>query len=1195
MPNKKFVCRAIILSILFLIVSTLCPPASAGPSERWDHKIAELDFLKPQDRLACNEMLTQGSILSYCKTQEKLLPLAYEELQTLVSETQNQPSLERLNELLQHSIPKPETLYYLPESFYVDNTPLLKDAPFYSQVLAGADITAMVAHAEQIYVDNLKLSYGKNNLRQAADDLWQADPASAWPVKVKLELAVGLNQLPPPAAGEQGPVRYTANKNWSWLWPDDQRHDYFISARQVMKHYPESHLQPQIYRNTVLVRNAYKVFCLALGSGELLWSLGPENNGQEHTHTFRHPHQNTYGNDFLLAEGVVFSELNNRLTAIDVTNITQPVIQWTRGLGEYTLCAKPVLAGDNLVCGLVNARGEVWFCGFNRKTGERLWDRYLGSSAFLGPACSLAGLRADRVIIATNHGVLVCLDQSNGRIIWLKKYIPHRYSLGNYWWKGYYKDTYLETGSLPYDTQFLLPAENGLLYYKPRESDYFYCLNASSGETVQKFYVDPSLFYVLGAYGGKAAFLQQGDFPLGDQRLIVANLLTGEQLYTASVPRGNLMGVLTTGAGQIAFKIDADLYCLDLVAQDLSVSTIPLAQPGWLLAISAQAAVIGQDRMLTSLGFDNTIKHKQVSDSAEVQEYLDQRRRISQALEELASELKPAGQAKRLLEEMRRVRLAEDKILAAMQKNLDFLSQPVGQAFLEGLNEIYGQVVVTYQDVQMTLNGFLNGAGLLSKTKNTDPPAKSAVRLGKDYKINTGNTVLLAVNIIKGDQPADFYILLNSGQIVCVGEKGDIRWEKKIFFGSLWQSDAEFDKDWHLYSDDFKIYLYENTLIINDQVNLIAVDVHSGKYLWSMTNDRATLNHPSQLPALDTVWSYEARLFFMRQIMIRTQFLNDRLIVSHRGKLYALDPRTGYAQATVESGLACVMDMLAADGKLYIASHIPHATIKVFDSNLSQLGDFSAPEVGENENAWPQLITLPHYLLLHIKPQLLIFNKTDGRLVHTQELENYSRYYIEPHDDGFIVIAPFLNTSGWRIKNDLPEKEWIHEFEPADQRVVWDLPCLRSGYYLMAQDSILNFARRQDDYWLVALDLNTGALRWETKLEQIHGRFHNLSGSVQSGGKFKFILTCLYTAEDYTTDMDVMEKLLPGIGLYAADLDSVLFCVDTINGKLLQAQRLPSVRLIGFPREDVTQTQNYYQYNEYRTAIRCVAKNKDGY
>lgn len=1195
MPNKKLVCRVIIPGIFCLIGSLLCGSASAELGGRWDNKIAGLDLLKPEDQFACSTLLTQGSILSYCKVQEKFLPLSYEELQALISGTQNNPSLEQLNKLLQHSIPKPETLYYLPESIYIDSVPLLKDSPFYSKELAGAEITAMVAHAEQIYVDNLKLSYRKDNLRQAADDLWQGDLALQPQKTVKLESAFEGNQLPPLAAGEQEPVRYTGSKNWSWLWPDDQRHDYFISARQVMKHYPESLLEPQIYQNTVLVRNAYKVFCLALGSGELLWSLGPENNGQEHTHTFRHPHQNTYGNDFLLAESMVFSELHNNLTAIDITNIVQPVIRWTRGLGEYTLCAKPMLAGDKLICGLVNARGEIWFCGFNRQTGERLWDRYIGSSAFLGPVCTLAGLGADRVIIATNHGVLVCLDQSNGQIIWLKQYIPHLYSLGNYWWKGYYKDTYLETGSLPYNTQFLLPAEDGRLYYKPREADYFYVLNAANGETVQRFYIDSSLFYVLGAYRGKVVFLQQSDFPLGDQRLTVADLSTGEQLYAASVPQGNLMGTLTTGAGQIAFKVDADLYCLDLAAKNLSLSTIPLGQPGWLLAASAQAVIIGQDRMVECLSFNDAIRPAQVPDSDEVQAYLDERGRISQALEDLASGFKQPGQANRLLEEMRRVHLAEDKILAMVEKNLDFLAQPAAKEFLKGLNDIYGQTVVTYQNVQLTLSGFLSSVGLLPKAKTIGPPTKLAANAGQDYKVNTGNTVLLAVNIIKGADPADFYILLNTGQIVCVGEKGDIRWEKKIFFGSLWQSDAEFDKDWHLYSDDFKIYLYENTLIINDQVNLIAVDVHSGKYLWSMTNDRATLNDPSQLPALDTVWSYGARLFFARQIMMRTQFLNDRLVVSHRGKLYALDPRTGYAQAVVESGLACVMDMLAADGKLYIASHIPHARIKVFDSNLSQLGDFSAPEVGENENSWPQLITLPHYLLLHIKPQLLIFNKTDGRLVHTQELENYSRYYIEPHDEGFIQIAPFLNTSGWRIKNDLPEKEWMHEFEPADQRVIWDLPCLRSGYYLIAQDSILNFARRQDDYWLVALDLNTGEPRWETKLDQIHGRFHNLSGSVQSGGKRRFILTCLYTAEDYTTDLEVLEKLLPGIGLYAADLDSVLFCVDTLNGKLLQAKRLPSVRLIGFPREDVTQTKNYYQYNEYRTAIRCVAKDRDAY
>ncbi|HNW38973.1 MAG TPA: PQQ-binding-like beta-propeller repeat protein [Candidatus Omnitrophota bacterium] len=1166
-----------------------CIPVSAEESCAWENKIAALDPLKQNDQIALNRSLVAGSILDYCKVKEKLLLLTYEELQGLIASTNKNPSLKTLHNLLKFSLPTPKDIYFLVEDIFINNKPLLEDSPFYSKTLSGASITGMKRHAEQIYVNNLKLTYQKNVFVKEEDGLWVGDLALESKPAFNSRLKQDQQEMFYWERGQKNPL---VSLNWSWQLQDDYRHDFFHSVRQYMKHYEGPLEQPVIYKNTVIAQNAYRFFCRDLSSGKELWSLGPDNGGEEFYHIFRHPHQNSHGYGFILSGDILFSQLGGKLAAVDVADICRPYLKWTRELGEYTLCTKPALAGNNLVCGLVNARGEVWFCGFDIQKGMLLWSRYIGTSSFLAPVCTLAAVTGDQIVIATNHGFLVCLAPDNGQIIWLKKYAPHRYNEGDYWWEGYYKDVFLDTGSIPFDTQFLQQADNGLIYYKPRESDYFYTIKPNNGETVQKIYVDPAFLYILGVYGDKAVFLQKGDFPSQNRRLIVADLRTGKQLFATALPDGKLKGILYPKASQILFKVDKNLFILDLADPVISLNRISLRQSDWLLAVAPQSVLVGENRNMKCLNLGSRAGLKDFPLGDPVSVYFDSQERVKKEFSELnKAELQP----NLLLEEIKKAGFSVNDIFLIIQKNLNFLRDPAWRGFVEEVNNIYGKGVITYRDVQMTLNNFIAGSGLQPKAVYQKPvgskPKINLKAMQKGYRANTGNTLLLGVKVIRGADPADFFIILNSGQIVCVGENGDIRWERKIFFGSIWQSDMEEDKDWHLYSDDIEIYLYDDTLIVNDRVNVIAMDVNTGAYLWSMTNKQDVLNNESQLPTFTSIWSYESRFYFAQQIMMRVEFLDDTLIVSHGGMLYALDPKTGYCKTSCPAPVSCVMDMKTAEGKLYVASHAPNAQIKVFDKNLKASGDFSSSSVGESRTAWPQLVFLPNYVLLHIRPSLHIFDRISGRFLHTFNIEDVGRHYIEPYQDGFILIAPFLKTCGYSIKDGIPQQRWEYALQPQDQRVVWDLTCLRSFYYFMAGDRVLNFVRKQDDYWLVALDLASGRKVWETKLEGMQGRFFNLSSSIQLQGRLRFITTCVYmNGEKYTEDLDIIPKLIPGTGLYAADLDSVFFSLDPVSGRLWQAQRLPSCRLIGFLREDVFQTQNFFQYNLYRTSIRCLNK-----
>ncbi len=1181
----------LLIGLFFLAGCLGYIPGYAQEATSWENKIAALDFSRQDDLAAFNTVLSAESILGSCKVREKLLALGYAELQELISRTDNNLALMNLRKLLEHTLPRPEDMFLLREDIFINNIPLITDSPFYGELSSGALVTAIIPDAEQVYTHNLKLAYQKNILKTQGQDLWLGASLPSQEPALKLE---GNQNQEEVFLGMAGQETAPVSKVWSWSLKDDYRHDFSSAVRQYIKHYAESFVQPVIYKNTVIMRNAYRLFCLDLGSGQELWSIGPDNDGQEAYHTFRHPHQNAYGNDFFFSGEIVFSELGNRLVAVDIADICHPALKWALGLGEYTLCTKPAIVDNRLICGLVNARGELWFCGVDPLSGKLLWSRYIGLSSFLAPVCTLMAVSGNGVVIATNHGFLACLIPSSGEIVWLKKYTPRRYSTVDYWWKGYFKDAFFDIGSLPYDTQFLEKAGDGLIYYKPRESDYFYILDMHNGKTVQKFYVDPSLMHVLGAYNGKAAFLQKIDSPSGGARVVVADMRTGADLYAEVMPESILKGVVYPGPSQVIFKADEALYGLDLADNRLTTKGIPLSETGWILGASAKNILIGEGRSIKCLSF-NSGNSKNAS-SAELQaRYLDNRERLKIKLQEIDSISKVDGQLSQLLDEIRQAGFSADEVFSLLQDKLSKMRQPEWQGFIQGLNNIYGKQVITYRDVQITFGGFLNGAGLMPRAayRKPDPtgPGVKQASAQKEYQINTGNAVLLPLNVVRGTDPVDFFMLLNIGQIVCVDEKGQVRWERKIFFGPKWQSDFEVDRDWHLYSDNLEVYLYDNALIINDSVNVIAVDVNTGAYLWSMTNPREILNDETQIPPFTSEWSYEARLYFVQQIMMRIRFLDDTLMVSHGEMLYAVDPKTGYCKASRKSGILCAMDMQIADGRLYVATHIPMACIKVFDKTLTEVGDFSSTAIGENKNSWPQLVILSDYVLLHIRPSVHVFEKKDSQLRYTMDIGEIKRYYIEPRQDGFIVIAPFLETYGYSLQDGIPKQEWKYDLAPQDQRLIWDLPHLRSAYYFITKDYVFNLIRIQDDYWVVALDLNTGKKIWQTRLDGIRGRFNYLSSSLQQESLLQFIMTCIYTKENYLSDLDLASRLITGSGLYSVDLDSALFCLDVKNGDLIQAKQLPSTTITGFPGgSHIFHTQNFLQYSVKRSLIQCVSK-----
>ena len=1137
-------------------------------------EIMSIDLSKDKSLVILNKYLLNGDMLAYFRARQRLLSLSYEELSDLKKRVWKIRGLKEISGFLEDILGQLEKkgLYLIQESCLINNTPGLPKHPFYGDFGEDFNITELKPDAEHLYFNNLRLKYKKNNLLYFPDGRWLS--ANNKDIVEDKNTKSEVLQVTHPQFSTQKDPPICA---WSYKLREDNQIPYLFDARQWIKMYEENALNPVVYQETVLLRNEYRLFCVDLLSGEELWSFTDKHSlRQEFYQTFRHPHLNTYGYELLQVDDSIFTELGGKLVRIKLRNIYAPRLLWERSLGEFTLCTKPILSNAILIAGLINAQGELWICGFNYENGLLEWSTYIGLSSFLSIACELSVLENNRVFIGTNHGVLACLSSQQGNIIWLKNYTPKAHSIFDLWGAR----NSIDSGILVYDTQFLEVENKSRLYYKPRESDYVYVLDINNGATLDEILIDSDKYYILGVVQGGGVFLEKTNNALKNVSLKFVDLGSGAQRYSQKLKAGKLQGVLRPQPNELLFKIDDTVHFLNLGSKRVNYTKLKIPISGWLLDALGRFLFIGQGNTLFCL---NIFREKLTSTRSDLghNEYIDKRNKLKADLDSSChlniDDSRLRTLQKKILDDIIMFRCPLDVIFPTIVNNLEGFRRPAWNNFFTQLAGLYPQEVVTCRDIQMLFTNFIQAAGIINDSPGKPKKEtgslinkKNSVRKQKNFRVRGEKMYLLPVKVLSGAKTPRFFLLLNRDQLLCVGESGDILWAKKVFYDPYLfiTSEIEYETDTaqgRMYVGDIEAYLYEGILIVNDHVNVIAINSQDGGYIWSMTNKTSLFEQEKQLPKdnLDSLYKkYGIRKSFLKNTMLYVKIINDQLILIRGNKLYSVEPKTGYCKLVRELGIEGAISVTVANEKIYLVSYNLDKLI-VLDGELKPVGDFSLDFIADKQ-VYPELNIIKDYILMHINSTVYLINSHTGALCQKLMLEGKTKDYLDVLGDNLLIISPFKKLASYRIADGLLALNYEFDLGTIDKDIQWKYAEKKSHYYFLVGNQVILFSRRNKEYFIVSVDAQTGKAIWQEQLSGAKGVFYDLTNYYKSDGVINFIMT---TGGNESFSAEFIS------------VDSKLYQVNLFTGKSMLQRSLPGTNFERVSRKsEIVETAECFIY-----------------
>ncbi|MEI6631309.1 MAG: hypothetical protein WCL25_01685 [bacterium] len=1151
----------IVFSLILAFTVSLfyfCSGISAGEREK-----IFLSDLYGSGLITLNRSLSQGNLLDYFKVREKLLSLPYEELSALKERVKEKGSLPELGSLIEALLDKVEKkeIYLLNEDIFIDNTPVLKEFPFYEGATQGHEIAALRPYAEHLYYNNLKLRYRKNSLLRETDSLW----VSRYGVQKKSPASQ------PHARGTIGCTLFNrisgrAAVLWSSALTEDTLSDYLISSRQWVKEYEEGQLSPIVYKDTIMMRNAYGIFCTDLLSGKELWFFEyPDDPGSRFCQTFSRPHLNIHGYYLLAAQDMLFTELGEKLVALSLKDIYSPRLLWERGLGEYALCTKPVYYKDSVVVGLINARGELWVSAFGCKNGALEWSTYIGTCSFLSPPCGLSLVENERLFLGTNHGILACLRLSDGAPLWLLKYKPRSYSLFDYW-----QAHFSEKNIIKYDTQLLL-LEEGTIYYKPRESQYLYILDQDRGEVKDAILIDSDNYHILGVRNGTGIFLTPGNNAEENGQLRFLELTSGKELCKEDIYGGALKGVFFQKSGEILFKVGAALHLIKVGADKIENTQfiLPSAE-SWLLDSGERLVFTAEAGILSCFDISGDKYTSGYTDSYR-KEFISGSERIIDDFKK-ALKLKPdsfdALALRRKLVSDISLRGAPSRlggILPVIVDNLGRLNDPRWREFTAVLSKSYGEEVITYRDIEIKFKNFLSETGLIdflptAKKSFKQISAKGTAYRRKDIKVVADRIRPVHIKTVGVQGLPDFFLLLNHDQLLCVDETGMILWSRKLFYRPYPAVNRymEYNEDKNtgrMYADDIKAYLYGDTLIINDRVNIVAVGARDGKYLWSMTNRGEAFERAREFPPqkMDTLYNkYGLDREFIKNIMFYCEFTGGSVIVVHGNKVYSINPLTGYCRYYRELDMEAAVEVEVSEERVYLVSYRLNR-LEVFDPQLQLLYDVPLDFIKEKETP-AELLFVGDRVLLYTGPGLYALDRENGRLKGAINLAGTGPHKVETFGDSVLVIWPFKKISSYRLQADGLKAAWEFEVASAEPDITWKYWERQTCYYFIIGRRIFFPFRREGEFFFACIDLDTGRKIWESDMQGVRGFFYNLSDAGVYKGEANFIMTT--GGEEIS-----LEEFgyYPSVNLASIFVTSKICSLDLSSGAVVRKRKFPSL------------------------------------
>lgn len=1192
------------LLVCFLPLTTCVAANTAAINEAG---IPSLNFNDDRDLSFAEGLLSHGNLLDYFSIREKLLSLTYDDLNDVFLALENRKILGNLKHLVIAVMAKQKNeVFSLQEDIFVNNVPFPEKSPFYPDAGSELKISELKPYAEHAYFYNLALNHCANKLTKKDDFFWVGSKKNEGEERGSLDLE---NK---DADADTLEIKTRRNGTIDALWTYRCREELLANypqadMRQWVKTYEEPLLFPTVYGDRVILRNEYRIFCLDRSSGEEIWSFANEDkSGRENYKTVRHPHQNSYGGEFLLANEVLYTELNGRLIAIDLKRADDPKLLWECGLGEYTVASKPVLVEDILIVGLINAKGEFWFCGFQDSQGEIEWTTYIGTSSFLSPVSAISAVFGNQAVIATNHGILACLYAQDGTIVWIRKYTPKKHSYYKYWNDLRTKDI------ISYDTGFLQACNRGFLYYKPRESDFLYVLDPKDGQLKERVLIDSDRFYLLGILAGDAVLLEKATSIEKNAQLKITELTTGKLVYGLRIEGSVMLGASNIRNDCLIFKTERSLHKVEFAQGHILHESWNVNSQGWLMGFgglnSPEIFLFTGDRKKLQYYDFRSGKfpaNKRFNEPGGVSG-IEKRRKIEELFGKLVringQENQAAFLRRQLISEVLSFRMPlEDLVLlidtsAGQMQNADWID------FFFTLSKGFGNEVIDCHGVRMRFSNFLLEKGLLKgEAKQSEDFWKKSEKEMEECLLTGDSLLVLPIQVVKGSDPLDFFLVLKNEQLLCVNDAGVILWEARVASPEA----------------SVKAFLYEDIVIVCDDRNVIALNAKNGTFIWSVTS---LLNQP------------EEESDFIRNTIfpeassndMRIKFVGDKAVIAKDGDIFLISLRTGYCKRTYPLRGGRVTALESEGNKIYLLRRgALFYDLSVFNDQLEITQKFNLLKI----NYWafqewlPRKIShLLNLLLSKLSERRFPTGKFQTLLKRVGFLKNFpemsrsdanlmigekrlalgmpGRVYVLDKQDGelkgeikvggkrpkmseiiiwkdkLLIVEPLANLKCYDLNSDRAATHWTFNFSEGEPDGI-NQAFYFAKYSIVADGKILAPFNRRGQVCFVALDIRNGEKMWEITHEYLKGEFYDMSVPDVSNGNVSFIIA-MKSVED----------------VRECYVTPVLYCQNISDGSFVKIEREPSVTRDGFGKAVIVETRKHLICTVRKHLFRILDKNK---
>lgn len=1181
------------------------PRISAGVSSINEHGSIQEQEVNEKDLLIIEKLILSGSKAGQMRACARLNALTYDELGALLKKIEGNGSLNELAGLIDavRSEKKAEGIYIKVEDIIINNLPLRgAESGFYAKDAKSGNMRKINTQSQQLYFDNLKLRGVKNTLVQETADLWINDrylaqitpPGNEDKNTVDEPLSIDLKRVIP-----------LPQPRWSVEIPDEHLNNDDLDPRWWYKRYEEPLTFPEFYNGKVIARNEYSVFCFDGVSGTIIWEYSlPSRRGNKWYQTLRPKYVNSYGSELLSDGGNIYSEIDGHIIALDVKGRYPPKLIWKKSLGEFSLCTKLIRNRGSIIGGLINDLGELWICAFGVSDGQVRWSTYIGISSIGSPVSALSGSLGDKVLIGTNHGVLVCLDTNSGEIIWLRKYGTRKYSVFDYWYKQRYKDNFGEgAGSIGFDSQFLDLAGAGKFYYKPRESGSFYIIEGETGRLLDELSL-PGASKFIGVIKGELFSLEQDPKKDGQVFLRAVNLSNGKKVFEKAFPAAPLRGIVRPYHGSIFFKLGNIVYCIFGSTGGYEVINLELPEDGWLLNYKDGVLLFGKDRSLSSL----SIYGQSNVDPAELEQagnIARQRKEIEQTLSLVSGqhlEIKALKDIQiKILEDIKRAGLPLDGFFSYFLKNIRMFENPSWNDFLLSLIDYYEDGIVAYNGINLKFSSFLYEARKWPEALMVAASARpgyedKTASLGMFNSADETGWRLVKAETIGIGQLPDFFMAVKNGQLLCVNDTGAIRWSIPVYNQEKRRMLAYFRKIiGKIRSPYLRVYLCDRTVIVNDGLNVIAVNISNGEYLWSMScasgAGLADEKDYNETRRDDLYKEYEIKWSYLKDYMPRVEFINNKMFVAKGKMVYGIDPNTGYCNTLTEIPMSGPYICRVDNGRLYIVA-LDLSSFVALDQSGGIISNLQLDILG-NEEPYPQVVVLKENMVLLLKDKLVALDLKTGKITDKLILANKMTNWIEPHNDSLLVIAPLKSVSSFKLFKGRLVASWSDQFSKYEKplRSLF-LNRGREYEYFYKDNSMIVFPYEQGKrFGLAGIDLDSGKKIWDKKIAGVKGAIYYISNILKIGDSLQFSVANL---EETDTESKYVK--------FISDITKSAFAVwinrskrvevDYPTGRIKRIEVLPDIHDDMFFPDFFAETKNAVIRN-MRDSIAIVKKNID--